>query len=139
MSKVCALCPEIVSKRHTLCYNCFKQYKHYKNEDWFKELAKAEIKQDEIDMIECTSVNSMFTLPTDNEGGLVKKNIGRPSTDWRTVNKVLQVYDESLTRERLGIGKRKSLRVIEKEVGNVNFLTVRKILKRYRSDSQGTP
>lgn len=133
MSKICALCPKTVSKRHTLCYNCFKQYKAYRNEEWFKFLAKAQIKQDEIDMIESLSVDSMYTLP-DYEGGLVKKRVGRPSKDWITVNKVLAIYDESVDRERNGLGKRKSLRAIQNEVGSVNFLTIRSILRKYRSD-----
>lgn len=65
-----------------------------------------------------------------------KRSVGRPATDWKLINEVLQRYDESLDNEKAGTGKRLSLRKLEKAMGGrVKFLTVRRILLLYRADS----
>jgi len=108
------------------------------NEPWFKELAKAQSIQDEIDKRE--SYQIPFTSAADSNGKvevselLAKKPVGRPSTDWRIVAKVLQIYDTSIDVYEQGLSPRiKSLRTIAKEVGNsVDHCTVRNILNAYR-------
>lgn len=65
-----------------------------------------------------------------------KKSVGRPATNWMLINEVLERYDASLANERAGLGKRLSLRKLEKAMGGkVKFLTVRRILLMYRKDS----
>lgn len=106
------------------------------DEEWFIALAEEQSRQDIIDKHE------RFSLPygsTTNVYGvyeapelLSKREIGRPSTDWRIVDKVLQIYDTSVQDMLEGKTTRvKSLRSIAKEVGNIGFCTVRNILIEY--------
>lgn len=95
--------------------------------------------QDLIDVRESYALESgSVNMYGKAEQGIVssKKSVGRPATSWVLVNEVLRRYDESLENEKLGKGKRLSLRKLSKEMdGRVKFLTIRRILILYRSDS----
>jgi hypothetical protein len=66
---------------------------------------------------------------------LLKRDVGRPSTDWRLVEKVLAIYDQSVEDVlEKRTPRTKSLRSIAKEMNHVlGYVTIRNILKEYRS------
>jgi hypothetical protein len=108
------------------------------DEPWFKALAEEQSKQDTIDRHEsyrlpyysATNMYGVYEAPE----LLSKRDVGRPSTDWRIVDKVLQIYDSSVEDVNEGKAVRpKSLRAIAKELDNkIGYVTVRNILKEYR-------
>jgi len=108
-------------------------------EPWFKEIEAMQLRQDTIDRRESFALESgSVNMYGKAEQAIVssKKSVGRPATNWILVNKVLEHYDESLEKELAGLGKRLSLRKLEKIMeGKVKFLTVRRILMTYRRDS----
>jgi len=143
--RTCVLCDEKIKSQHKLCKTHFKEYGDQINEPWFIDIALQQKKQDDIDRRE------RFQLPFYSETNihgeykapelLSKRDVGRPSTDWRTVEKVLRIYDASLEDVEVGIAPRvKSLRQIAKEVAaeigtNIGYVTCRNILLEYRKDS----
>ena len=142
--RTCVLCDEKIRSQHKLCRVHFRDYGDQINEPWFIEIAQQQKKQDDIDRRE------RFQLPfyseTDLHGEykapelLSKRDVGRPSTDWRIVDKVLKIYDESLEQVEIGNALRvKSLRQIAREVKSLmgihmGYVTIRNILLEYRKD-----
>lgn len=137
--KTCVLCENsTLSPKHKLCTKCYREHGAFIHSDWFEELVVLQRRQDIID-----SKESYFLAPTSQSfvtGSAdipivsSSKNIGRPPTDWRLVNEVLRLYDESVDLEKQGVGKRLSLRGIEKKMNHrIKYLTVRKILMIYRN------
>jgi hypothetical protein len=131
--KTCTLCSNRIRPKQKLCYDCFKQFKDYINEPWFKELVQIQQHQDNIDRREYSlsgdSEVNIYGNSSDNT--TFKKSVGRPTTDRKLVNEVLRIYDLSLEN-----GKRYSLRRIQKEMnGRVKYLTIRRILQTYRKES----
>jgi hypothetical protein len=95
-------------------------------------------KQRAIDRMECFTLDSYVINTTTTEHKpqqTVKKEVGRPSTNWIVVNQVLSIYDESVDLFITGkVAKVKSLRTIARELNNrIGYCTVRNILKEYRS------
>jgi len=109
------------------------------DEPWFIALAQEQAKQDVIDRHEsyrlpyysATNIYGIHEAPE----LLSKRDVGRPSTDWRIVDKVLQIYDSSVEDVNEGKAARpKSLRTIARELDNkIGYVTVRNILKEYRN------
>jgi len=107
------------------------------HEQWFIQLAQQQAIQDAIDRRERYSIP--YSSTTDIYGShekpelLAKRNIGRPSTDWRIIQAILDIYDRSKEETRLRITPRTlSLRAIANKLNNkVSYLTVRTILKEY--------
>ncbi len=109
-------------------------------EPWFKALSKEQSRQDEIDRYEgyslpFNSAADIYGLQAAPEL-LTKRDVGRPSTDWRLIEQVLRIYDESVEAVREGrLQRPKSLRAIARELGNkLGYVTVRNILLEYRSE-----
>ena len=143
--RTCVLCDEKIKSQHKLCKKHFTEYGDQINEPWFIDIALQQKKQDDIDRRE------RFQLPFYTETNihgeykapelLSKRDVGRPSTDWRTVEKVLRIYDASMEDVELGLIPRvKSLRQIAKEVAaeigmNIGYVTCRNILLEYRKDT----
>lgn len=125
---------------YKLCKDCYKAYNQYTDTDWFKELVRMQTQQDRIDILESGDIELQGTVSIHGTipapSITVRKEIGRPRTDWRIVQKVLDIYDED--REQIAQGdKRKplSLRAIAKRIDNaVGYFTVRTILKQYRPE-----
>lgn len=137
--KTCVLCPEQIRSHHRLCSSCYKQYSSQITEQWFLELEKMQVKQDRINDKESFT---LFTGLADSYGKpyyqavSVGNVVGRPPTGWILANEVLEHYDRSIDRERLGKGKRLSLRKLESVMNHrVKFLVIRRILLTYRSDT----
>lgn len=136
--RTCVLCDKKIRASYRLCTAHYAQYGDMMSQEWFKELAKAQAKQDEIDRLEAYEVPYHSSTTSTGEASklelLSRKNVGRPATDWRIVDKVLQIYDTSVDQVELGLSPRiKSLRLIAHEVGNsIDHCTVRNILKVYR-------
>jgi len=138
-NKTCVLCDEKIKPSHRLCTAHYKEYKEQMDEPWFKALADCQQRQDEIDRHEgyclpygsSTDIYGVYEAPE----LLAKRDVGRPSTDWRIVDRVLRIYDESVEMVRDGkLARPKSLRAIARELGNaVGYVTVRNILREYRS------
>lgn len=138
-SRTCVLCTEKIPSTRKLCTHCFAQYKDQMHEQWFEALAREQAKQDIIDRRE--RYNIPYGSTTDIYGIqakpelLAKRNIGRPPTDWRIIQRILELYDQSL--EDIVYKKRTrplSLRAIAAEIdGKVSYLTVRTILRSYRN------
>lgn len=65
---------------------------------------------------------------------LSKRNIGRPATDWRIIQRILELYDYSVEETELKKRTRPlSLRALAKHINHkVSYLTVRTILRTYR-------
>lgn len=133
------LCPTPIKPHYRLCYTCYKQYSSQIHEPWFKELESMQKKQDQIDTTESYALGEgSVDMYGKSESAIVvaKRNVGRPGTNWILVNEVLQRYDESIEIEKAGNGKRLSLRKLEKAMDyRVHFLTIRRILIMYRSNS----
>jgi hypothetical protein len=137
-NKTCVLCDTRIKSSHRLCNQHFNEYRERMNEPWFQALAKEQSRQDTIDKHEryCLPYNSttdiygVYTAPE----LLSKRDVGRPSTDWRIVDKVLKIYDASVEDVKEGKALRpKSLRTIARELHNkIGYVTVRNILKEYR-------
>jgi len=135
--KTCTLCANKIKPKQKLCYECYKDYKGYIDESWFKELVQLQQRQDDIDRKEYSlngdSEVNIYGASSNNPG--FKKGVGRPTTDRKLVNEVLKLYDLSLENESNGTGKRYSLRRLQKEMNNrVKYLTIRRILKTYRKE-----
>ncbi len=139
-TKTCILCDTKIKSSYRLCSQHFTEYRDRMDEPWFKALAEEQSRQDTIDRRE--SYRLPYYSATDIHGTynspelLSKRDVGRPSTDWRIVDKVLQIYDDSVADVREGKTIRtKSLRAIAREVGSVvGYVTVRNILREYRND-----
>lgn len=127
-----------IKSSHRLCNKHFTEYRDQMNEPWFIALLEEQSKQDVIDRHESyclpwyssTNLYGVYEAPQ----LLAKRDVGRPSTDWRIVDKVLRIYDASVEDVVEGKAIRpKSLRAIAKEMNNViGYVTVRNILKEYR-------
>lgn len=135
--KTCVLCDKRIRTTYKLCRECYKEYGGYIHEPWFKELSKLQAQQDRIDILESTDLEAPAAINSGEVPNItVKKDIGRPKTDWRVVNKVLEIYDND--REKVLSGDKKrplSLRSIAKEIDNVvGYFTIRSILIQYRPD-----
>lgn len=139
-NKTCVLCDEKVKPSQRLCNVHYREYKDQMDEPWFKALAECQQKQDEIDRHEgyCLPYGSRTDIygVYDEPELLSKRDVGRPNTDWRVVDKVLKIYDASVEDVKEGKALRpKSLRAIARELNNiVGYVTVRNILKEYRSE-----
>lgn len=139
-SRTCVLCTERISSTKRLCARCFAQYRDQMHEEWFEALAEQQAKQDMIDKRE--RYNIPYGSTTDIYGIqakpdlLSKRSIGRPSTDWRIIQHILELYDHSLEEIQLQERKRPlSLRSIAaKTGGKVSHLTVRTVIRNYRKD-----
>lgn len=136
--KTCVLCDTKIKSSHRLCSLHFTQYRGQVDEPWFKALAAEQSVQDTIDRHEsyCLPYYSATNLYGVHEAPelLSKRDVGRPSTDWRIVDKVLQIYDSSVADVNEGKAIRpKSLRAIARQLDNkIGYVTVRNILKEYR-------
>lgn len=135
--KTCVLCSRQIRTIYKLCKDCYTHYGSYINEPWFKELSKLQAQQDKIDLIENTDLEAPAALFMGEAPNItIKKDIGRPKTDWRIINKVLEIYDRD--REMVLNGEKKrplSLRAMAKEIDNaVGYFTIRSILIQYRPD-----
>lgn len=136
--KTCILCDVKIKSSHRLCATHFTQYKDQIEEPWFKALAIEQSIQDTIDRYEsyCLPYYSATNIYGVHESPelLSKREVGRPSTDWRIVDKVLNIYDSSVEDVNEGKAIRpKSLRAIARELDNrIGYVTVRNILKEYR-------
>lgn len=102
--------------------------------EWFQELESLQRRQDEIDRQEYQLLdytNSSTIVGTIADKPVVgKKSVGRPATDWRLEQKVLDLFDESIEQ-----GNRLSLRTIAGILNNkVKYLTVRRILLDHRKE-----
>ena len=110
------------------------------DEPWFKELTRMQTLQDRIDRMESGDIELHGAVDisgiSDAPKITVKKDIGRPRTDWRIVKRVLDIYDAD--REAIAQGlktKPLSLRAIARAIDNaVGYFTVRTILIEYRPD-----
>lgn len=133
------MCPAKIQPRHKLCTTCYKKYKSFIYEDWFLEIAKLQRQQDEIDRREnnlLLDITGATIFGAKESQTALQKSVGRPSTPWILVNEVLRLYDDSIENELTGKGKRLSLRGIQKKMNfRVKYLTVRRILLTYRSDT----
>lgn len=134
--KLCLLCHRRIRPTHTLCVLHFKEYRTSMHEPWFKALLEEQRIQDSIDKIE------RDTLPQDNTRSsytvtpihtIGKQGSGR-STDWRIVDRILRLYDDSQAMvQQHKRTKPLSLRALEKAIdGVVDHCTIRKILQTYR-------
>lgn len=136
--RTCVLCETKIKSSHRLCSKHYPDYKEHMHEPWFEALANEQQRQDDIDRREgfVLPYNSATDIYGQQESPqlLVKRNVGRPATDWRIVERVLRLYDASLEQFELKQTKRvKSLRTLANEVGNVvDHCTVRNIIKTYR-------
>ena len=132
--KTCVLCDNYIKPQYRLCYSCYKLYSGDINEPWFKELEQMQKQQDRIDRKESFALETgSVNMYGQAEAVIVssKKSVGRPPTNWILINEVLQRYDESIDN-----GKRLSLRKLEKAMNHrVKFLTIRRILLMYRSQT----
>lgn len=137
-TKTCVLCDTRIKSSHRLCSQHFAEYRDQMDEPWFKALAQEQSRQDTIDKHEsyCLPYNSTTDIYGVYKAPelLSKRDVGRPSTDWRIVDKVLRIYDESVEDVKEGKAIRpKSLRTIARELDNkIGYVTVRNILKEYR-------
>lgn len=135
--RTCVLCQNKTAPEYRLCQSCYKQYHTFVNEQWFKELDKLQRKQDKIDINEGFILldNSSTDIAGKNTPLLIKKAVGRPATQWQLVKQVLYLFDCSIEAEKIGDGKRLSLRSISRKLDNkVKYLTVRRILLMYRKE-----
>lgn len=135
--RTCVLCDRQIRTTYKLCHECFKEYSEFVQEPWFKEIARLQAQQDKIDKFENTDLDAPAAqLIGDTPNITIKKDIGRPKTDWRIVNKVLEIYDRD--REQVLNGEKKkplSLRAMAREINEaVGYFTVRSILIQYRPD-----
>lgn len=136
--KQCLLCDTKIKSSHRLCNPHFIEYRDQMTEAWFIALVQEQSRQDTIDRYESYSLpyNSQTNIYGTYEATelLSRKEVGRPTTDWRIVAKVLQIYDDSVEDVKEGKAVRpKSLRAIARELGNIlGYVTVRNILKEYR-------
>lgn len=133
MNKQCLLCPNMIPAKQRLCYPCFKQYRDQMHEPWFIALAELQKVQERIDTKEQYHIDPRTN--TDLYGAIIhtavntKQRVGRPGTHWKLIEEILQLYDTSLEH-----GQRLSVRAIEKQMDRrVKFLTIWKILKKYRA------
>lgn len=137
-TKTCILCDIRIKSSHRLCSIHFSAYKDKMTEDWFIALAQEQSRQDTIDRHEsyCLPYNSYTNIYGVHDAPelLSKRDVGRPSTDWRLVDKVLQIYDASVEDANEGkIARPKSLRAIARELNNrIGYVTIRNILREYR-------
>lgn len=137
-TKTCVLCDTKIKSSHRLCSQHFSEYRDQMTEDWFIALSQEQSRQDTIDRYEsyCLPYNSATNIygVQDSPELLSKREVGRPSTDWRIVDKVLQIYDASVEDVKEGKAARpKSLRAIARLLDNkIGYVTVRNILKEYR-------
>lgn len=139
--KTCVLCDQKIRASYKLCTQHFIQYKDQMHEPWFIALAEAQQKQDQIDKYEsyglpyhsATDIYGKYTAPE----LLSKRDVGRPSTDWRIIEKVLCLYDQSIDDVRLKHAIRPaSLRAIAKALDNkIGYVTIRNILLEYRKET----
>ena len=131
--KTCLLCPATVPARHRLCYPCFRQYRDQMHESWFLALVELQKVQDRIDDREQYTIDSrtntnLYGVTATNTVPISKRSVGRPRTNWKLVEEILRLYDESLEN-----GQRLSVRTLEKMIDRrVKFLTIWNILKKYR-------
>jgi hypothetical protein len=135
LTKTCILCPDKIRPKHRLCAKCYKLYYVYTREEWFRELEHYQYRQDVIDRKESSilSDNTAATITGTLQKRVVieHKPVGRPSTAYTLVDKVLNLYDQSIES-----GKPLSLRKIQSVLNNkVKYLTVRRILKAYRKNT----
>ncbi len=137
-TKTCILCDTKIRSAHRLCPEHFTQYRNQMNEPWFKALAEEQAKQDDIDrreryLIPYSSATDLYGN-YEQKGLLAKRDVGRPSTDWRIVHKVLEIYDQSVEDVLMKRTPRIiSLRAISNQIDNkIDHCTVFKILKSYR-------
>jgi hypothetical protein len=136
--KTCLLCDLHIKSSYRLCKQHFIEYHQYMNEPWFKALIEEDQKQEQINRYE--GYRLPYNSPVDIHGAqdmpelLLKRAIGRPSTDWMIVNRVLEIYDQSVENVKLGIERQViSLRAIARRLDNViGYVTVRNILREYR-------
>jgi hypothetical protein len=139
MSKTCALCDTKIKASYRLCHSCHKLYDQYSNTPWFKEIAKMQVRQDRIDILESGDIENkgLTTIygESDRPNFTMRKDIGRPKTDWILVKEVLAIYDKNREDVKSNGGKILSLRSISKLTDNkVGYFTVRSILIQYRPD-----
>lgn len=152
-NKTCVLCAtKINAGRHKLCASCYKHYHQYINESWFNELARLQQKQDDIDMQE------LFEIPYYSATNLYgtselniktpRKDIGRPSTDYRVINYVLDLFDSAIESGNKLPSLRKMTKIVNDYVDNapaikdlrtkknakLGYVTIRNILLKYRND-----
>lgn len=135
----CVLCDIPVRAMHRFCSKHFVEYGERIHEPWLKYLLETQRTQRFIDKHECYTLSPISM--TDIRGiaekheYVSKKDVGRPSTHWRLVNQVLEIYDASVEETIAGKTTRiKSLRAIARELNNrIGYCTVRNILKEYRN------
>lgn len=57
--KVCALCDHTISHKGVVCKAHIKEYREYKDEQWFIELVETQEKQFAIDKKECVTIHKL--------------------------------------------------------------------------------
>jgi len=103
------------------------------HESWFLALVELQKVQDKIDDREQYTIDSrtntnLYGVTATNTVPISKRSVGRPRTNWKLVEEILRLYDESLEN-----GQRLSVRTLEKMIDRrVKFLTIWNILKKYR-------
>ena len=134
----CVLCDTPVRPMHRFCSKHFMEYGENTNEEWLLFLLDQQRQQRNIDRHECYSLERDTIVGIEGliekKEFIAKKDVGRPSTHWKVVNQVLDIYDASVEACHAGIiPRRKSLRAIARELDNkIGYCTVRNILKTYR-------
>lgn len=136
----CILCDNRAKQKHILCTQCFIIYKEYMHEEWFLELVKLQRIQKVIDRNE--HYNLPFNIETCLQGkqisneSLSKKNKGKQRIDYRVIQRVLDIYDNSAEDVLLN----KSARIITyrqlSKQSKVALTTCYFIIKRYRKQPQ---
>jgi len=137
-TNTCVLCDRKILPKYRLCTEHFREYGDQLHTEWFMFLLTEQKKQDVIDRLE--RYNFPYGRSTDIYGSrsdielLSKRKVGRPATDWRIIDKVLKVYDDSL-EEVLDnkVARIKSLRQMARDLnGIIDHCTIRNILNIYR-------
>lgn len=136
-TNTCILCDTKIPSKYTLCANHFRLYKNYMHELWFIELMTLQRAQYTIDKLE--NFNIPYNKFVDLSGNYTvdflqyKKRKGRPSTDLKIVEKILDIYDNSI--EDVLQKKRKRAITINELSCLVSLPTgtVYDIIKKYRS------
>ena len=130
--KTCAVCTEPLRVPYfTLCHACYEEYKDHLKETWMKELIRIQRKQDSITAKERFSLFPYNALSTK-----MVPDTRQYTMPTEVAERILKIYDDSIEKEACGIGKRMSLRKIQKEINNaVSYITIRSLLMNYRKET----
>ena len=102
--KSCLLCEEKTKPWYTLCSDCYKKYKKYRNEKWFIELEQMDKVQRRINRKECLPVLTDYHY---GRGTPVHQKIGRRKISDTTIKAILEWYDKEIEKYNKGEYNRK--------------------------------